>query len=81
MRFLLPTIACILLNGCASMEATQNCQKQAGPKPYAGADAFGLLGALTVNQTDDRQAWNKKMDDCMAAWRAKRDAEDKVGQK
>ena len=64
----------LLLTSCASFDAAQNCQKQAGPKPYAAADAFGLIGVLAVGQTDERQAWYKSVDDCMAAWRAKEEA-------
>ena len=66
----------LLLTSCASMDAEQNCQKQAGPKHYAAADAFGLIGALAANSTDERSVWNKSVDDCMAAWRAKQAAQD-----
>jgi hypothetical protein len=66
----IPLLLVLLCVNCAAGQALQNCQKEAGPKPYAGADAFGLIGALAVNQTDDRQAWNKKVDDCFDSWKA-----------
>lgn len=70
-RYVVSATLIALLSGCASYDASMNCQKQAGPRPYAGADAFGLIGALIVGQTDERQAWYKSIDDCMAAWKAK----------
>lgn len=74
-RLFVGTIACIILSGCAGFEAKENCREQAGPKPYAVAGAFGLMGALYANAQEERQEWNKKVDECMEAWRAKRDAE------
>lgn len=65
----------ILLTGCADMVAKGNavnaCKDQAGPKPYAGAEAFGLVGILAVSQSDERQAWGKRYNDCMNAWESK----------
>ena len=60
----------LLLANCAAMGEVQICQDQAGPKPYAAADLLGLPGVLVVNQNDERKAWYKRVDDCMATWRA-----------
>jgi hypothetical protein len=67
-------ILLLVLTGCARGAALQDCWKQAGPEPYSGADAFGLLGVLAAKQSDERQAWDKKVDNCMDRYDAKASA-------
>ncbi len=56
----------LLCAGCASFDKARDCQQEVGPRPHSSAAAFGVLGALWANQTEEGRAYNKKMDDCMA---------------
>lgn len=69
-------MVCILLPACASFDAAQKCQEQAGPRPYAAAEFLTPLAVIAVSQTDSRQAYYKSVDDCMDAWRAKQATQD-----
>lgn len=60
-------LALIALSGCGPrFEAARTCQRDIGPRPYAGADAFGAAGALWAGQQPERQVWYRKLDACVA---------------
>ncbi len=58
----------IALAGCVSSERidlARRCRHEAGPKPYAAAPLFGLVGGLYALSQPETQAWNQKITDCM----------------
>lgn len=66
MRIILVLAAVAVLSGCAGYNRSMACRDEAGPKPYSGADLFGAAGNLVVSQTDARQQWYQRVDQCIA---------------
>ena len=64
------------LCGCANASrdyhAMVDCRSQAGPEPDAVADLFGAAGCMASGQDPEREAWNKRVDQCFRARTAAR---------
>lgn len=62
------TIAlCALLSlaSCAAVDRSRTCRAEAGPKPYAAADMFGVMGVLAANQDPERHSWEQRVNQCI----------------
>ena len=60
-------LLCLLLTACdtGAMHQMHACRSSAGPEPMAGADLFGIAGALMAHQDPDRRTWDDRVNECM----------------
>jgi hypothetical protein len=70
------TVALLLavagLAGCATQTGTfeqrfairRQCRESAGPEPYAGANLFGMVGAVVKTSQPEWKEWASRLEDC-----------------
>ena len=64
MRKVLLILLPLACASCAAVQQRYACEQQAGPKPDAAADLFGLAGYAIASQDPARQAWEARVEAC-----------------
>jgi len=68
----LAILAVLATSACGkSYETEVSCRQQAGPQPYAGATAFGAIGAVVMISQPEWQNWNHRRAECVRTKMAK----------